>query len=204
MAAETQTVAPPWNVVLILADDLGWNGLACCGSDLHETPHLDRLAAEGVRFTEAYAAAPVCTPTRASILTGKFPARLQMTTWREAAGKPGARRLWEPMARGDLPLEELTLADALQQAGYYTAHVGKWHLGSAEFYPESQGFHVNIGGTLWGAPQTFFYPFRGRQYAREFRYVPGLEPGQEGDYLTDRLTDKALEIIDAVAERPSS
>jgi arylsulfatase A len=192
----------PWNIVLILADDLGWNGLACSGSDLHETPCLDRLAGEGVRFAQAYAAAPVCTPTRASILTGKFPARLHITKWREAAARQGQERLLEPIARADLPLEELTLAEILQQAGYYTAHVGKWHLGSAEFYPEAHGFHVNVGGTLWGAPQTYFYPFRGRQYSDEFRYVPGLEPGTEGDYLTDRLTDKALEVIDTAGDRP--
>ena len=163
LSAVTCAIEPRWNVVLILADDLGWNSLACYGSDLHETPRLNQLAAESVRFTQAYAAAPVCTPTRASILTGKYPARLHMTKWRESAAEPGQRRLLEPIAQRDLPLEEWTLAEVLQQAGYFTAHVGKWHLGSAEYYPEAHGFHVNIGGTLWGAPQTFFYPFRGRQ-----------------------------------------
>ena len=200
--AAAHAVQPSWNVVLILADDLGWNSLACYGSDLHATPRLDQLAAGGVRFTQAYAAAPVCTPTRASLLTGKYPARLQLTKWRESAAEPGTGRLLEPIARRDLPLEELTLAEVFQAAGYFTAHVGKWHLGSAEYYPQAHGFHVNIGGTLWGAPQTFFYPFRGRQYAREFRYVPDLEPGRQGDYLTDRLTDRALEMIDAAGDRP--
>jgi arylsulfatase A-like enzyme len=190
------------NVVFILADDLGWSDLGCYGSDLHETPHLDRFAAQGLRFTNAYAASPVCSPTRASILTGKYPARLHMTIWREAAAERGQRRLLEPVTLGDLPLQELTLAERFSQAGYYTAHIGKWHLGTAKAYPQPHGFDVNIGGTLWGAPQTFFYPYRGEQYFRDWRYVPDLEPGQDGDYLTDRLTDKALEIIERVAGRP--
>jgi arylsulfatase A-like enzyme len=199
-AAETGPDQP--NIVFVLADDLGWSDLGCYGSDLHETPHLDKFANQSVRFTNAYAASPVCTPTRASILTGKFPARLHMTIWRESAAERGRRRLLEPVARGDLPLEEVTLAERLQQAGYYTAHVGKWHLGTAKSYPQPHGFDVNVGGTLWGAPQTFFYPYRGEQYFRDWRYVPDLEAGNEGDYLTDRLTDKALEIIDRQSHRP--
>ncbi len=191
-----------WNLVFILADDLGWSDLQCYGSDLHETPHLDQLAARSVRFTNAYAASPVCTPTRASILTGKHPARLHMTIWRESAAQRGRRKLLEPITLGDLPLEELTLAEVLQRAGYFTAHVGKWHLGSAAFYPQPHGFNMNVGGTLWGAPQSFFYPFRGDQYYSDWRYVPDLEPGRAGDYLTDRLTDRAMEIIDEVADRP--
>ncbi|MHB8970819.1 MAG: sulfatase-like hydrolase/transferase [Pirellulaceae bacterium] len=139
LSAAANAADPRWNIVLMLADDLGWNGLSCYGSDLHETPHLDQLAAQGVRFTQAYAAAPVCTPTRASILTGKYPTRLHMTIWREAAAELGTERLLQPIVRGDLPLEELTRAEVLQQAGYYTAHVGKWHLGTAEYYPETHG-----------------------------------------------------------------
>lgn len=199
-AAEAEPDQP--NIVFILADDLGWSDLACYGSDLHETPHLDKFANQSVCFTNAYAASPVCTPTRASILTGKFPARLHMTIWRESAAERGRRRLLEPVARGDLPLEEVTLAERLREAGYYTAHVGKWHLGTAASYPQPHGFDVNVGGTLWGAPQTFFYPYRGEQYFRDWRYVPDLEPGEESDYLTDRLTDKALEIIDRQSHRP--
>jgi arylsulfatase A len=196
----TQAAGP--NVVLIVADDLGWSDLGCYGSDLHQTPRLDALAAQSVRFSNAYAASPVCTPTRASILTGKHPARLQMTIWRESALQRGNRKLLQPVTRGDLPLEELTLAEVLRDAGYYTAHIGKWHLGRAESYPQPHGFNVNIGGTLWGAPQTFFYPFRGDQYFRDWRYVPDLEPGTAGDYLTDRLTDKALSIIEQHRDQP--
>ncbi|MEX2286261.1 MAG: sulfatase [Planctomycetaceae bacterium] len=193
------------NVVLILADDLGWADLHCYGGDLHETPNLDRLARQGMRFTNAYAASPVCSPTRASIMTGKHPARLGMTIWHEGArrGPPQDRKLIPPESQANLRLDELTLAEVLHDAGYDTAHVGKWHLGDAEHYPENQGFDINIGGTLWGAPTTYFYPYRGQFGSeREPRYVPRLEGGNEGEYLTDRLTDEALAIIERAADRP--
>src|SRR6185312_15060837 len=101
------------------------------------------------------------------------------------------------------PLSETTVAEYLQAAGYQTALVGKWHLGDPKHYPETQGFDMNIGGTLWGAPQTFFYPYRGAGlYGQEFRYVPHLEFGKQGEYLTDRLTDEAIKVIDRCGERP--
>jgi arylsulfatase A len=192
------------NVVLILADDLGWAGLSCYGNDLHQTPHLDNLAKQGVRFTDAYAASPVCTPTRVAILTGKHPARLHMTIWRESALNRGKRKLLQPVCLDSLPRKHLTLAEILKEAGYFNAHLGKWHVGRAESYPQAHGFHLNVGGTLWGAPQTFWYPFAGDSYFRDWRYVPGLEPGREGEYLTDRLTDKALEVMEqqSKAKRP--
>ncbi len=195
---------PPYNVILILADDLGWSDLGCYGSDLHETPHLDKLARQGMRFTDAYAAAPVCTPTRASLLTGKHPARLGMTIWREGAVTPPRnRRLLPPAAVADVPHTETTLATTLHSAGYLTALVGKWHLGDADHAPESHGFDVNIGGTHWGAPATFFFPYRGSfGQAKERRYVPHLEFGQPGEYLTDRLTDEAICVIDHAKDQP--
>ncbi|MEN6533546.1 MAG: sulfatase, partial [Bryobacteraceae bacterium] len=201
VCAET---AKPLNFVFLLADDLGWADTGVYGADLHETPNIDRLAAAGVRFTDAYAAAPVCSPTRASIMTGKCPARLHMTIWREAVTHPPAdRRLIPPVGVEDLPHEEVTLAEVLHDSGYLTAHVGKWHLGGATHYPETQGFDVNIGGTLWGAPQTYFYPYRGtRRYGGEFRYVPHLELGKPGEYLTDRLTSEALNVLERVRDRP--
>lgn len=195
------------NIVFILADDLGWSDLACYAADLHETPNLDALAAGGVRFTQAYAMS-VCSPTRAAIMTGKHAARLHITIWREGSVERNERaakaktRLLPPATVHDLPLQEITIADALRTAGYATLHVGKWHLGDAAHYPETQGFDVNIGGTLWGAPSTFFHPFSGAKTFREFRYVPGLGLGKPGDYLTDRLTDEALRLLDAVGQRP--
>lgn len=192
------------NVLLIVADDLGWADLGCYGADLHETPNLDRFAREGVRFTQAYSASPVCTPTRASIMTGKHPARLHMTIWHEAAANPPQDKpLIPPVAVGNLPLEETTLAEALKEAGYRTAHIGKWHLGEATHYPENQGFDLNVGGTLWGAPPTFFYPYRGLFGSiKEPRYVPRLEGGEPGEYLTDRLTDEALKFIEEESDSP--
>ncbi len=192
------------NVVLVLADDLGWADITPYGADLHETPNLERLAKLGVKFTRAYAAAPVCTPTRASIQTGKYPARLRMTIWRESARRPPkGRKLLPPLAEENLPHEELTLAEALRAAGYFTVHVGKWHLGGFEHYPETHGFDVNIGATGWGAPQSYFFPYSGNRYfGGEYRYVPGLHGGKPGEYLTDRLTEEAMKAVTLAGKRP--
>jgi len=198
--------APP-NFVFLLADDLGWSDLACYGSDLHETPNIDGLARQGIRFTQAYAMC-VCSPTRAAIMSGKHAARLHMTIWREGSVEREARAakaklpLLPPATIHDLPLEETTIAEALKGKGYLTFHVGKWHLGDSAHYPEAQGFDVNIGGTQWGAPNTYFWPFTGTNTFGDLRYVPGLGLGKPGDYLTDRLTDKALECIDTAGDRP--
>ncbi len=200
---QSQNSTPP-NIVFILADDLGWADLACYGADLHETPNLDRLAQQGMRFTNAYAAAPVCSPTRASILTGRHPARLHMTIWSEAARHPPQnRRLIPPATRPDLPVETLSYADVLHQR-YFMAHIGKWHLGDAGHYPEAHGFHLNIAGTHWGCPVSYFYPYKGFFNSEEFRYIPNLDSGNEKEnaYLTDRLTDEALALIDRVHHRP--
>ena len=191
------------NFVFILVDDMGWTDLGVYGSDLHETPRIDAFAAGSMRFTNAYAASPVCSPTRASILTGKHPARLHMTVWREAAKNPPLnRKLVPPVTADSLPHEEVTVAEVLRGAGYLTAHVGKWHLGTAEFYPQTQGFDYNVGGTLWGAPQTFFYPYSGSRPFAGLRYVPHLAGGQPGEYLTDRLTAEALRILRRERGRP--
>ncbi|MFZ2148798.1 MAG: sulfatase [Sedimentisphaerales bacterium] len=201
-ATKVATTHP--NFVFILVDDLGWADVGCYGSDLHETPNIDRLARQGMRFTDAYAAAPVCTPTRASIMTGKYPARLHMTIWYESsANPPRNRRLIPPITQGNMPHEQVTIAEVLKKAGYFTAHVGKWHLGDAAHYPQTQGFDVNIGGTFWGAPTTFFYPYSGSSRPEgEYRYVPHLEFGSEGEYLTDRLTDEAIRILNRVKDKP--
>ena len=194
----------PPNIVFLLADDLGWSDTALYGGDVVETPNLATLAKTSVRFTNAYSAAPVCSPTRASFLTGKYPARLHMTTWYEASDTPPQnKKLIPPVTVGNLPLSETTVAELLHKRGYITGHVGKWHLGSAGFYPENQGFDINIGGTFWGAPQTHFYPYSGTaNFGGEARYVPHLEWGKPGEYLADRLTTEALNTISRAGDQP--
>jgi len=194
--------APP-NIVLILADDLGATDLGCYGSDLHETPRIDRISRQSLRFSNALSPAPVCSPTRAALLTGKHPARLGITIWSEGALTPPTNQpLLPATSEPNLAHAEVTLAEVLQQAGYSTALVGKWHLGDAGHHPETQGFEVNIGGTHWGAPPTYFYPYSGPfGNQKELRYVPSLTPGAEGEYLTDRLTTEALRVIDAFHAR---
>lgn len=191
------------NFIFVLADDLGWADLPVNGGDFHEAPEIDAFAKAAMRFTHAYAAAPICSPTRASILTGKSPARLGITIWHEGAlQKVTDKPLLPARSEDHLPHEEVTLAEKFHDAGYRTLHVGKWHLGTTSHNPETQGFDTNIGGTHWGAPKTFFYPYKGVQPNGEFRFIPGLGPGKPGDYLTDKLTDAALQSIDACGGEP--
>lgn len=194
------------NIVLFLIDDLGWMDLGCQGSSYYKTPHIDKLAAEGVRFTDAYAACAVCSPTRASILTGKYPARLLLTDW-----LPSGR--WDPKARliegrkiRGLPVEELTLAEALREAGYQTMHIGKWHLGSEPFcLPQHHGFDVNVAGNAHGAPGQYFFPYQGdwsiptTPHRAKWNVLPD---GKPGEYLTDRLTEEAVKLIGDAGEQP--
>lgn len=177
------------NFIFILIDDMGWKDIACCGSPFYETPNLDRMAQEGVRFTNAYASCPVCSPTRASIMTGKYPARLGLTNF--IGGNARGKLIDAPYIHY-LPLEEVTIADALKEAGYNTYHVGKWHLGDEPYYPENHGFDVNIAGCHWGAPRTYFSPYN----------IPNLQNGPDGEYLTDRLTDEAIKLIKNNEDRP--
>ena len=201
--AETKTR----NVVLILIDDLGWRDLSCYGSAYYQTPNIDRLAQEGVRFTQGYAACNVCSPTRASILTGKYPARLMLTQWLPA-GRWSARqhRMREGRYMGHLPLEEVTIAEALREEGYRTAFMGKWHLGTETYYfPEHQGFDVNVAGRDYGAPGHYFYPFEGSwTIPTTGRKLVKDNPigGTEGDYLPDLLAERAAAFIRDNAERP--
>ena len=187
----------PLNIVLIVADDLGWADLACYGSRYHHTPSLDRLAREGVRFTQAYAACPVCSPTRAALLTGRYPARLHLTDWLPGRPDMPAQRLLRPPFRQELPLEETTLAELLHSAGYATASIGKWHLGGTGFEPEKQGFDLNIAGDAAGSPKNYFAP-----YERDGQFMPGLDQAPPAEYLTDRLTAEAEKFIDQNRERP--
>src|SRR5436189_2564650 len=141
----TQPAKRP-NVIVILADDLGWSDLACYGSDLHETPQLDRLAKDGMRFNQSYSACTVCSPTRAALLTGKYPARLHITDWIPGL-MPDNPKLLVPDWTKHLPTTETTIARLFQDAGYATASIGKWHLGGEASYPEKFGFDVNVAGT---------------------------------------------------------
>src|SRR6185503_12950917 len=123
------------NVVLVLADDFGWTDLGCFGSDLYQSPHLDRLAQDGMRFTANYSACTVCSPTRAALLTGKYPARLHITDWIPGQ-PPNNPKLIVPDFTKYLPHSETTIAEVLHEAGYATASIGKWHLGGAPYYPQ--------------------------------------------------------------------
>ena len=181
------------NVVFILADDLGWKDLGCYGSAFYETPHLDALAKQGVRFTDAYAACNVCSPTRASIMTGKYPARLHLTDWLNGREDRPDQKLNRPKFQMFLPLSEVTLGEALKDAGYQTAFVGKWHLGeSKNYWPEHQGFDLNIGGCGAGHPPSYFSPFG----------IANLPDGPKGEYLNERLTDEALKFMERARDKP--
>ncbi|MGC3970198.1 MAG: sulfatase [Pirellulales bacterium] len=179
------------NIIVFLIDDLGFTDLSGSGSKLYETPHLDRLAEQGVKFTHAYSACTVCSPTRAALLTGKYPARLHITDWIAGQQRPFAK-LQIPDWTKFLPLEETTLAELLKPAGYATASVGKWHLGGEGYEPTRQGFDVNIGGDARGAPKNYFAPYN----------IPSLAEGPQGESLTERLTIEAEKFIEAHREQP--
>lgn len=179
------------NFVFFLVDDLGWMDVAANGSSFYETPNIDRLAGEGFRFTQAYAASPVCSPTRAAILTGKNPARINLTQWIGGPGNPDYER--------NLPLEEKLFPELLQEAGYKNIFLGKWHLnnrdGEGEFWPDKQGFDVNIAGHFRGGlylKNKYFSPWD----------IPNIENGPDGEYITDRLADEAVNFIKQDRDSP--
>ena len=200
LSGTAATIAEPQrpNIVFILADDLGAVDLGCYGSKYHKTPNLDRLATQGVRFTQAYAAAPVCSPTRAAIMTGKYPARLNLTDYLPGIGDLPAHKLLRPTINMELPATETTIAQILKKEGYVTAHMGKWHLGGKGHSPLERGFDTNIGGDQAGQPPSYFAPYRGKGK----RDLPGLEQAPDGEYLTDRLTDEAEKFIDKNKDKP--
>ncbi len=179
------------NIILIVADDLGWYDLSSYGNEFIETPHLDQLAADGMRFTDAYAPAPLCSASRASIITGLHPISTDITE--HIHGNPPAgpdQMLATPPIAQQLALEHTTIAESLKDVGYETAFIGKWHLGGGPFTPDHQGFDLNIAGAWNGLPKSFFYPF----------FDPGQKPelqdnAKPGDYLTDVLTTHAMDFI---------
>jgi len=190
-AADTPKPASTPNILFILADDLGWTDGGCFGSTFYETPHIDRLATQGMRFTDSYSACTVCSPSRAAILTGQYPARLHLTDF--IPGKvPAKAKLSVPDWTMHLASEVPNLAKALKSAGYATANIGKWHLGKAAFWPEKQGFDLNIAGYDHGHPPTYFSPYK----------IPTLTEGPPGEFLSDRLTSEAITFIEQNKDHP--
>lgn len=199
---KAQTEPRP-NVVFFLVDDLGWTDLSSFGSKFYETPNLDRLVQSGIKFTQAYTASPVCSPTRASLMTGKYPSKMYNTDWFGAPqpdeiqghwtrNKPLKPAHYEP----NLALEEVTMAEAFKSAGYKTFFVGKWHLGEGEsHWPEHQGFEINKGGNSKGAPST------GNKYFSPYEN-PRLENGPDGEYLPERLAEETSKFIRENKDNP--
>jgi arylsulfatase A len=186
------TAAPP-NVVLVLADDLGQRDLGCYGSTYHKTPHLDAFAKANVKLVDAYSACPVCSPSRAALMTGKHPARLHLTDWLGGRPDQPSQKLNRPNFNKQLALEETTLAEVFKANGYATAIFGKWHLGNKGFAPTDQGFDVFKGGFI----DSSFAP-----YTKNKNGIAGLGDAPEGEYITDRLTDETIKFITANKDKP--
>lgn len=195
LQADAQAKKKP-NVVFFLVDDLGWTDVEPFGTTFYETPNIKQLAKESMRFTSAYAACPVCSPTRASIMTGKYPARLQTTDFfggpqpqnilNKTTTKGANLPLLPAPYKENLPLEEVTVAEAFKSAGYKTFFAGKWHLGESEkFWPENQGFDINMGGFSAGHPASFFSPYKNAR----------LKDGPVGEHLPDRLANETVKFI---------
>lgn len=180
------------NILFFLVDDLGWSDIGCFGSRFHETPNIDRLAEEGVRFTNAYAACHVSSPTRASLMTGRYPASIRLTDWLPGRKNWPFQRLLNAPVEQHLPFEEITVAETLRDNGYATAIIGKWHLGKGDSNPLAHGFdeHIPLGYNE-GWPQGYYAPFR----------LNGYE-GEEGEYLTDVMTREATKYIEEHKDGP--
>jgi arylsulfatase A-like enzyme len=190
-ASVAASAAAQPNILVIVADDLGGRDLGCYNPNtFYETPNLDRLAAQGVRFTNGYAANPVCSPTRFSLMTGRYPTRVGATYWFGGGNAGKSFDVKPPKVAQHMPLDEVTLADGLKKAGYQTAFTGKWHLGEDEkYWPEKRGFDTNIAGWSKGHPDSYFPPYKN----------PRLKDGPPGEYLTERLVKESLGLMRAMA-----
>ena len=186
-AAPALDAAKQTNFLFFLVDDMGWADIGANGSTYHETPNIDRLARSGMRFTQGYAAGSVCSPTRASIMTGRHPVRVDITDWIPGQANRPANPLLHPEDRSHLPLEEITIAEALKEHGYQTFFAGKWHLGDKGQWPTDQGFDINIGGHHRGSPPGGYYgPWSN----------PTLKAKRKGEYLTERLTEESVKFLE--------
>ncbi len=188
-----QSKDPP-NIVLILADDLGWKDVSFNGSNFYETPNIDRLATQGMFFSNAYSNAPNCAPSRAALMSGQYAPRTGFyTNHLSARGEPSWMAVFPTENHHQLDFDKISLAEALKAHGYKTIHLGKWHLGDTpEYYPEHHGFDVNVAGHKAGKPNTYFSPYN----------LPNLEDGPSGEYLTDRLTTEAINFIEQNKKDP--
>ena len=184
------------NIIFFLVDDMGWMDTTINGSKYYETPNMERLAKMGMKFTRAYAANPLCSPTRSSILTGQDPARIRFTTpgghlkpnpEKDLNAKKGApwQKVATPASRTFLPTNQFTIAEALKENGYTTAHIGKWHLGRKGYWPEDHGFDINFGGQQHPGPPSYFSPYK----------IPNLPNGEKNEYITDRVTKEAINFL---------
>ena len=193
----------PPNIVMIVVDDLGWADLGT-KSSFYETPRIDVLADQGMSFDQAYSGCPVCSPSRAQLMTGKNQARLNFKGHITSISRhryPEKGRIIPPNDQMYLSLDEVTIAEALKPAGYVSANVGKWHLGTEDYWPKAQGFDLNIGGWTHGSPAAYFYPYT-RDDSSWNSSIPTLHGGSEGEYLTDRLTDEAIRFVRDNQDRP--
>ncbi len=199
----TSKVVQKPNFLIILIDDLGSQDLGCYGQQYIETPNIDQLADEGMRWTNAYSAAPVCSPSRAALLTGKSTARVRFTGHITAIGKhryPEHGRIIPPDDLMYLPHEEILIPEVLKPLGYKSISIGKWHVGHEGYFPTDQGFDINIGGWTHGSPPSHFYPYKSDKDWNPS--IPTLSGGQDGEYLTDRLTDEAIHFMEDNKDRP--
>lgn len=196
MAEKKETNQKKPNVLFFLVDDLGWMDVGYQGSEFYETPNIDQLAAEGMRFSDAYATHPRCVPSRYSLITGRYPAREQMPG-------PGEGKLQS--TKGDIPIRpgdagklkpgEFTIANAMKEAGYSTFFIGKWHLATSGTFPEDVGFDVNIAGGHAGSPISYFFPYNESERKTKKAPIEGLEEGEPGEYLTDRITQETINYL---------
>ncbi|MEJ7768243.1 MAG: sulfatase [Chitinophagaceae bacterium] len=197
---------------MLLVDDLGWKDVGFMGSKFYETPNIDKLSGEGMVFTKAYAACAVCSPTRAALLTGRYPSRIGVTDWirarfqtnskEEKAPEPyednGNKKLRTPSNPYWMELSEVTIAELLKKSGYFTCHIGKWHLGPDNFYPEKQGYDMNIAGNDMGQPVNYFDPYTDEKGVG----FPNLPPRKKGEYLVDRLSSELKIVVSQHKSKP--